>query len=162
MMSPPALPGHCHEPLQPPPAPAGQASKLFDEVVFPIASSHHPLGSGESLADLQTLPLIQLDASAWNGLDWHDWFAHFGVRYQAPADALTFNQVNLVFDAVLQGMGVGLGWEAMARDRIAAGLIRPVSDFVVRTGQADYLVHDRQTLPSPAAQVFADWLLGQP
>ncbi|MNC45638.1 hypothetical protein D3C75_946150 [compost metagenome] len=49
----------------------------------------------------------------------------------------------------------------MARDRINSGLIRQVCDFEVRTGQADYLVHDRQTLPSPAAQVFAEWLLAQ-
>lgn len=69
--------------------------------------------------------------------------------------------MNLVFDAVMQGMGVGLGWESMARDRINSGLIQPVSTFEVRTGQADYLVHDRQTLPSPAAQVFAEWLLRQ-
>jgi len=124
-----------------------QASKLFDEVIYPIASNNWDLR--------------QVDASAWNCLDWHDWFAHFGLRYQAPADAPTFNQVNLVFDAVMQGMGVGLGWESMARDRINSGLIRQVCDFEVRTGQADYLVHDRQTLPSPAAQVFAEWLLAQ-
>ncbi|WP_336335344.1 LysR substrate-binding domain-containing protein [Pseudomonas putida] len=138
-----------------------QASKLFDEVIYPIASSSWDLSQVDSLTALQALPLIQLDASAWNCLDWHDWFAHFGLRYHAPADALTFNQVNLVFDAVMQGMGVGLGWESMARDRINSGLIRQVCDFEVRTGQADYLVHDRQTLPSPAAQVFAEWLLGQ-
>jgi LysR family glycine cleavage system transcriptional activator len=138
-----------------------QARKLFDEVVYPIASSGWDLSQVESLEQLQALTLIQLDASAWNCLDWHDWFGHFGVRYQAPADALTFNQVNLVFDAVMQGMGVGLGWESMARDRINSGLIQPVSTFEVRTGQADYLVHDRQTLPSPAAQVFAEWLLRQ-
>jgi len=138
-----------------------QASKLFDEVIYPIASSRWDISQVDSLAALQAMPLIQLDASAWNCLDWHDWFAHFGQRYQAPADALTFNQVNLVFDAVMQGMGVGLGWESMARERINSGLIRQVCDFEVRTGQADYLVHDRQALPSPAAQVFAEWLLAQ-
>ncbi|WP_444756939.1 LysR substrate-binding domain-containing protein [Pseudomonas sp. A014] len=138
-----------------------QASKLFDEVIFPIASTARALPTIDNVAQLQGLPLIQLDASAWNCLDWHDWFSHFGLRYQPPADALTFNQVNLVFDAVLQGMGVGLGWEAMARERIKSGLIRPVSDFVVRTGQADYLVHDRQNPPSSAAEVFAEWLLEQ-
>jgi len=58
-------------------------------------------------------------------------------------------------------MGVGLGWESMARERINSGLIRQVCDFEVRTGQADYLEHDRQALPSPAAQVFAEWLLAQ-
>jgi DNA-binding transcriptional LysR family regulator len=138
-----------------------QASKLFDEVIYPIASGSWDLSHIDTLAGLQGLPLIQLDASAWNCLDWHDWFAHFGVRYQAAADALTFNQVNLVFDAAMQGMGIGLGWESMARDRISSGLIQRVCDFEVRTGQADYLVHDRQTVPSPAAQVFAEWLLAQ-
>ncbi|KJK15750.1 LysR substrate-binding domain-containing protein [Pseudomonas sp. NPDC087612] len=136
-----------------------KASKLFDEAIYPIASVKRALPAVQSLSALQALPLIQLDASAWNCLDWQDWFGHQGLRYQAPANAVTFNQVNLVFDAVMQGMGVGLGWEFMARERIDNGLIRQVSEFVVHTGQADYLVHDKQALRSPAAQVFEDWLL---
>ncbi|MGH8380192.1 LysR substrate-binding domain-containing protein [Pseudomonas sp.] len=136
-----------------------KADKLFDETIYPIASAKHTLPAITSLDMLQTLPLIQLDASAWNCLDWQDWFSHQGLRYQAPADALTFNQVNLVFEAVLQGMGVGLGWEFMARERIEQGSIRQVSAFVVHTGQADYLVHDKQAPCAPAAQVFAAWLL---
>ncbi|WP_327440048.1 LysR substrate-binding domain-containing protein [Pseudomonas donghuensis] len=136
-----------------------KASKLFDETIYPIASVKRDLPAVHSLSELQALPLIQLDASAWNCLDWQDWFAHQGLRYQAPAHAVTFNQVNLVFDAVMQGMGVGLGWEFMARERIDSGSIRQVSAFVVHTGQADYLVHDKQALRSSAAQVFEDWLL---
>ncbi len=136
------------------------ADKLFDETIYPIASVKRSLPAVSSLSELQTLPLIQLDASAWNCLDWQDWFGHQGVRYKAPADAVTFNQVNLVFEAVLQGMGVGLGWEFMARERIDNGDIYPVSGFVVHTGQADYLVHDKQAPCSPAAQVFQGWLLG--
>ncbi|WEJ23234.1 LysR substrate-binding domain-containing protein [Pseudomonas sp. SD17-1] len=136
-----------------------QADKLFDECIYPIVSTQRALPPADSLAALQALPLIQLDASAWNCLDWPDWFAHLGVRYKAPADAVTFNQITLVFDAVMQGMGVGLGWEFMARECIASGQVRPVSEFVVHTGQADYLVHDRQRVCSPAAQVFRDWLL---
>ncbi|MCS5516361.1 LysR substrate-binding domain-containing protein [Pseudomonas qingdaonensis] len=87
-----------------------QADKLFDECIYPIVSTQRALPPADSLAALQALPLIQLDASAWNCLDWPDWFAHLGVRYKAPADAVTFNQITLVFDAVMQGMGVGLGW----------------------------------------------------
>ncbi|MCY1426968.1 Glycine cleavage system transcriptional activator [compost metagenome] len=137
-----------------------KASKLFDEAIYPIASVKRALPAVHSLSELQALPLIQLDASASNCLDWQDWFGHQGLRYQAPANAVTFNQVNLVFDAVMQGMGVGLGWEFMARERIDNGLIRQVSAFVVHTGQADYLVHDKQAPCSPAAQVFQGWLLG--
>lgn len=136
-----------------------KAEKLFDETIYPIASVKRALPTVNSLEALQTLPLIQLDASAWNCLDWQDWFSHQGLRYRAPAEAVTFNQVNLVFEAVVQGMGVGLGWEFMARERIEQGSIRQVSAFVVHTGQADYLVHDKQAPRSPAAQVFADWLL---
>lgn len=136
------------------------ADKLFDETIYPIASIKRSLPVIDTVEALQALPLIQLDASAWNCLDWQDWFSHQGLRYQAPADAVTFNQVNLVFEAVLQGMGVGLGWEFMARERIEQGLIRQVSTFVVHTGQADYLVHDKQAPCSPAAQVFQNWLLG--
>ena len=36
------------------------------------------------------LPLIELDASAWNCIDWRDWFEHFAIDHVPADDALTF------------------------------------------------------------------------
>jgi len=137
------------------------AAELFAETVYPIASRHLPLPAAISLEQLPDLPLIQLDASGWNCIDWRDWFQHFGLSYSAAPGAPGFNQLTLVFSAVLQGMGVGLGWDFMARELIEKGELQRVGEFAFSTGQADYLVHVRHKRLSASAVLFRDWLLEQ-
>ncbi|WP_097305073.1 LysR substrate-binding domain-containing protein [Pseudomonas chlororaphis] len=137
------------------------AAPLFAEIVYPIASRQLRFEPGIGLAQLPGLALIQLDASEWNCIDWRDWFRHFGLDYNPPPNALVFNQLTLLFNAVIQGMGVGLGWDFMARELIDKGELQRVSDLAFHTGQADYLVHVRQRRLSASALLFRDWLLAQ-
>ncbi|MGZ0782332.1 LysR family transcriptional regulator [Pseudomonas sp. TKO26] len=137
------------------------AVSLFDEVVYPIVSRHLALPEVSELVQLAELPLIQLDASAWNCIDWRDWFRHFGLDYSAPPGAMGFNQLTLMFSAVQQGMGVGLGWDFMASQLVARGELQRVGQWAFRTGQADYLVHPRHKRLSASGQLFRDWLVAQ-
>ncbi|WP_438821904.1 hypothetical protein, partial [Escherichia coli] len=50
------------------------AVSLFAEMVYPIVSRRLELPVVQELAQLAELPLIQLDASEWNCIDWRDWF----------------------------------------------------------------------------------------
>ncbi|MQA55012.1 LysR substrate-binding domain-containing protein [Pseudomonas piscis] len=135
------------------------ATPLFAEIVYPIASRRLELPVVSELGQLAALPLIQLDASAWNCIDWRDWFRHFGLDYSAPPGALGFNQLTLMFSAVQQGLGVGLGWDFMARDGVAKGELLRVGDWAFHTGQADFLVHLRNRRLSASGQLFHDWLV---
>lgn len=139
--------------------PSLRAEPLFEERIYPICSRELVLDEPADVAGLRELPLIQIDSSAWNCIDWADWFRHFGVDYRPPANVLTFNQVTLAFNGVLQGMGVGLGWDFMAREQLEAGLIRRVGPYCYSTGRADYLVHNRHKPLSMAAESFRCWLL---
>ncbi|AZC20732.1 LysR substrate-binding domain-containing protein [Pseudomonas sp. CMR5c] len=135
------------------------ATPLFAEIVYPIASRRLELPVVSELEQLAALPLIQLDASAWNCIDWRDWFRHFGLDYSAPPGALGFNQLTLMFSAVQQELGVGLGWDFMARDGVAKGELLRVGDWAFHTGQADFLVHLRNRRLSASGQLFHDWLV---
>ncbi|SEJ62320.1 DNA-binding transcriptional regulator, LysR family [Pseudomonas linyingensis] len=137
------------------------AELLFPEIVYPLASARLQTAPVGTPAEVAALPLIELDASAWNCIDWRDWFRHFGLEHIPAEDAPTFNQVTLAFKAIEQGLGVGLGWEFMARDGIARGELKRVGAFAFVTGNADYLVHPRHKPLSAAAATFRDWLLGQ-
>ncbi|MDN0085691.1 LysR substrate-binding domain-containing protein [Crenobacter sp. SG2305] len=135
------------------------ATPLFPEVVYPVCSRTLPVPEVHTVEELSQLPLIQLDASAWNCLDWRDWFHHFEFDYTPPAGATTFNQVTLALNAVLQGMGIGLGWEFMVQELVDKGELARVGPFAFTTGQADYLVHARHKSLSAAAECFRDWLV---
>jgi LysR family glycine cleavage system transcriptional activator len=135
------------------------ATPLFPEVVFAVCRPDMPLPPVERVEQLRDLPLIQLDSREWNCMDWAEWFRQLGVSYTAPSQAITFNQVTLVYNAALQGLGVGLGWDYMVRDALDRGQLKVVGDFACRTGRSDYLVHARHRSLTPAARLFRDWLL---
>lgn len=136
-----------------------EASPLFAERIYPVCRTDYPVGEPESPQALLRCQLIQLDSRAWNCLDWSEWFGHFGIEYRSPAEALTFNQVTLVFNAALEGMGVALGWDFMVADAIERGQLKQLGRFVYETGRHDYLVHLRHKRLSKAAQTFRDWML---
>ena len=135
------------------------AEPLFAEKVYPVARPDLILAEISQPADLQGLPLIELDASGWNCMDWRDWFRHFGLEHKADAQRPTFNQVTLAYQAIVQGMGVGLGWDFMVRDKIERGELRRVGPFEFFSTNADYLAHSRPKTLSDAAITFQRWLL---
>ena len=137
------------------------ADFLFPEIVYPIASARLETAPVASLADVAALPLIELDASAWNCIDWRDWFEHFAIDHVPADDALTFNQLTLSYKAVEQGLGVGLGWDFMVREAIERGELQRAGPFELVTGNAEYLVRSRHRPQSEAATLFRDWLLAQ-
>lgn len=139
--------------------PSLEAVPLFAERIYPVCRTDYPVAELASPEALLNCQLIQLDSSAWNCLDWHEWFSHFDIEYQPPADALTFNQVTLVYNAAREGMGIALGWDFMVMGPIERGELKLVGHFVYETGRHDYLVHLRHKRLSKAAQVFRDWML---
>ncbi len=135
------------------------STPLFPELVYPICSTSLTLPSPETPSDLVGLPLIQLDSRAWDCMDWRDWFRHFDIDYAPSRNTLTFNQVTLVFSAALKRLGVGLGWEYMARQAIEAGELYRLGNFVCETGRWDYLVNSKYRPLSEAARIFRDWIV---
>lgn len=132
-----------------------KAAPLFAERIRPIAAPHLDLPPISSVADLTTLPLIQLDSRDWNCMDWPSWFRHFGVAYTPLEKALTLNQVTLTLNSAQEGLGVALGWEFMTEELLASGKLKQVGQFEYETGFHDYLVHSRSRILSPAPNFFA-------
>lgn len=135
------------------------AEALFAERVYPVAQPGFIHTQPKEASELAKLPLIQLDTREWDCIDWPTWFAYFGLAYQMPKEALTFNQVTLVYQAVKEGLGVGLGWDFMVSDALKKGELEVVSDLVFDTGKIDYLVYSKAKPLKPAAQLFRDWLI---
>ena len=131
---------------------------LFAERVYPVCRSDLELPELQTLADLKELPLIELDSSAWDCIDWVDWFAHFNEEYTPRPHSLKFNQVSLSYRAALEGLGVSLGWDFMVAQAISEGRLRRVGEFVYDSGKYDFLVHGIKEPLKPAAQTFKEWL----
>ena len=135
------------------------AVEVFPEIIYPICSTHFDAPPIAQPVQIQQLPLVQLDPQSWRWANWGDYFAHFGVPFEPPAHPFICNQLTLAISACIKGVGVALAWDYIARDLIDNAIVRPLGDFVWRTGQSDYLVHARGKPLSDAAQTFKAWLL---
>ncbi|WP_245965048.1 LysR substrate-binding domain-containing protein [Trinickia dinghuensis] len=132
---------------------------LIPTVVYPVCSPELQVPSPATPSDLCALPLIQLDSHEWDCIDWQDWFAYFNVDYQIPRKAITFNQLTLTLNAAIEGLGVSLAWDSMARPAIEAGKLKRLGEFQYEAQRGDHLVYSRHRPLSAQASTFKDWLL---
>ncbi|MEH6578474.1 MAG: LysR substrate-binding domain-containing protein [Amphritea sp.] len=111
------------------------ADFLFSEEVFPVCTPefmelHPEVGTLEGLLKL---PLLDLDpefwkAKWWSPVDWPFWLQQCGIEHDDTQVEMYFSHFPLLLDAVLQGIGVGLGWRHLVQDMLDEGrLVAPLS-----------------------------------
>ncbi len=133
--------------------------KLFEEEIYPIASTKYEFPLINDPSDLLNLKLLQLDPKKWRWMNWKTWFKHFNIVYEAPSNLPVYNQVTLALNASSLGLGVTLGWNFIAKDLIKQNLLKKVGNFTFKTGYSDYLVYSQSKSLSYAAEIFKTWLL---
>lgn len=136
------------------------AIKLFDEVILPVCSPSFMAGrSSLATEDLVTAPLIEFDSAITTNTSWRTWLRNRGIAQESLNIAFQMTNHDLVYRAVCAGKGIALGWSyGVLRDLRDGTLIRPVIDQVV-TGNAEYLVHAKDSPLSESAQRFQAWIL---
>jgi LysR family transcriptional regulator, glycine cleavage system transcriptional activator len=135
------------------------AVRLFPEIVYPVYSPACYQGSiPTSLNALANAPLIHLDSTEWDCLDWRDWFAHFAHVF-ASSPVLSFNQTGLIVEAARRGLGIALGWDFIVGPFVRALELSAIPDMTLVTGRHDYLVYPRCKPLSADAVTFRDWLI---
>jgi LysR family transcriptional regulator, glycine cleavage system transcriptional activator len=89
---------------------------------------------------------------------WQLWFEAAGLGGIEGRRALSFNYSNLMLQAAVDGLGVGLSQHALAGDDLAAGrLVRPF-DISLPTEYAYYVVTPEASAERPKTAAFRDWL----
>lgn len=135
------------------------AAEEIIAVTGPRGAAVEPLPAAP--ADLAAARLIHLDEPYRSAADWAAWFRSAGVDPARVPRGLVINDYVLVIQAVMEGQGIALGWRHLTDGLIRAGLLRPVTDHVLRTGASFHVVWPRDMpLTAPAATV-RDWLLVQ-
>lgn len=141
--------------------PAGDAVSLasMGDEVFPVCSPQ--LIADRPEPRLFDLPLIDVEwrDPAWAG--WSRWAALAGLGKLPAHSGLRFNHYTDAIYAAINSEGVMLGWR-----RLIAGLLD--EGRLVRLGERSAVPAERYHLlragsrkPSPAASLFAEWLVGE-
>jgi LysR family glycine cleavage system transcriptional activator len=139
------------------PWPGVRARPLMDDGLYPVMSPAYHAASGRPRkpADLRGLRLLHdRDPNA----SWDAWRAAHGPASLDVRRGPRLASSDLVLRAAVQGQGVALARDRLARDDVASGaLLRPLGDLDVKLGVGYWFVlPDREPTPA-AAQVLA-WL----
>jgi LysR family transcriptional regulator, glycine cleavage system transcriptional activator len=134
--------------------PRVDAEKLFDQVIFPVASPQLAR-SITSPADLARVPVI-VEPNA--GFSWQAWLVPEGHAGVTLGPGPEFSDSSLCLDAAISGSGVFLAFETLAADALAQGSI--VAPFAGRhrTGNSYWLASAQGQRKTNAMRAFADWI----
>ncbi|WPO43958.1 LysR substrate-binding domain-containing protein [Tardiphaga sp. 42S5] len=136
--------------------PGLRSEKLFDEVLFPVASPGLDIGAIlERPPEIRNALLLRDEK-----LPWSIWFRHIGVPTDHPVRGMSFSDANLLLQAAAAGRGVALGRGALVADELAQGSLTRLSDTQAECAFGYYLVY-RPTVMSEKISFFREWLLAQ-
>jgi DNA-binding transcriptional LysR family regulator len=136
---------------------------LADEEIFPVVGASYlaKFGMPKTVEELATHRLIHLEEPYREAASWDEWFQSAGGSLGDTARGLRINDYGLVIQAVMEGQGIALGWRHLASRLLASGLLVPVTDHVMKTGKAFYVVWPKNRELSDNARKVRDWLAAQ-
>jgi DNA-binding transcriptional LysR family regulator len=142
-------------------APAG-ATRLFSEILVPVA--HPSLGEAaiEDPARLRRHVLIDYDDSSRPWLQWKHWLRGAGHKTGTSGQGrLLFNQYDQVVQAALAGQGVALGRLALVGNLLADGKLALATARPPVTTDHGYWLLARPGADSRALPAVRDWILAE-
>jgi LysR family glycine cleavage system transcriptional activator len=142
-------------------APAG-ATRMFGEVLVPVAHPSLKVTAIEDEAQLHRHVLIDYDDSSRPWLQWKNWLRESGHKVLPPAGGrLLFNQYDQVVQAALAGQGVALGRLALVGNLLAEGKLTPATSLAPVATSHGYWMLARPNASSPAFSKVRDWILAE-
>ncbi|RED50762.1 transcriptional regulator GcvA [Aestuariispira insulae] len=89
---------------------------------------------------------------------WADWFKAAGIDQDGSLSGPRFEQIYMVIQAALAGLGVAILPSFLVQDEVASGkLVVPV-DLAVPSEQAYYLIYPEQRAEEWSIQQFCNWV----
>jgi LysR family glycine cleavage system transcriptional activator len=136
------------------------AVQIASEEIFPVCApellqSGLPLRTPE---DLKAYPIVRTVSPIITD-DWPFWLQQAGADIDAFSDEIYCETLGFSMNAILDGLGVGIGRALLVQDDLASG--RLVAPFDLRCpSYAGYHVLSRQDRSGlPKVRIFKQWLL---
>ena len=132
------------------------SAKLFDDTLRPMCAPklRHQLPDVVTAQVLQNIPLLHHEEDE----DWPRWFADQGLIRPGFVKGLNFSDPGLVLDAAARGLGVCLGSERLAAERLATGALVGFG-AAIPAARATYLLTHPRNLKRPGVAELWEWFL---
>jgi len=133
-----------------------QALKLLDEVVLPVCAPSLLQGASSlSPEAIARLPLLQ---QSTRPDAWRQWFEAQSVAAPQALAGARFELFSMTAAAAVQGMGLALVPQLLIGDELARGDLVVACKQALASDRAYALICPEREAPSPAVQLFRDWL----
>jgi LysR family transcriptional regulator, glycine cleavage system transcriptional activator len=134
--------------------------RLMGEVVVPVASPTMLARLPAPMApeDVARFTLLQ---HTTRPLAWEEWLQAVGVRHIDGRAGPRFDQIIMVIQAAIAGLGLALLPRFLIQEELGSGKLVVAVDRPVRSEHAYYLVHPVHKADLQRVVVFRNWLLGQ-
>jgi DNA-binding transcriptional LysR family regulator len=142
--------------------PSYEARMFAPEKIITVASPAYisRYGRPDDVRAFASHNLIHLEEPWRQAATWEDWLADAGVALPPKNRGLLINDYVSVIQAALNGQGIALGWRHLVDAMLADGRLVPMSDHVMVTGSAFYVVWQKDRALSGNAVKVRDWLVG--
>ncbi len=141
-----------------------EAELLQLDDLFPICSPSLLKGPKplREPRDIANFPL--LSDNDWRPAEyefWSGWFELAGISDLGLKPDVTFTASNLMIDAAIGGLGIGLGNTMLAGEDIKAGRLVKPFDLTLKLETGYFLVYGQGALRRPKIKAFRDWVFDQ-
>jgi LysR family glycine cleavage system transcriptional activator len=136
-----------------------EADLLFRDELVPVCSRElaDRLRGKVTARRLLDMPLLHLNARR---RDWPDWIAMMGLAREPDRRDMHFEDLSIVYQCAIDGLGVAMGQRKYLAEEIANGrLVVPVDRPLTRD-DGYYLVCPRESAHDAKIETFRAWLLG--
>jgi len=135
--------------------PGAAMVRLMGEEVVPVCSRALYAQIG-GVADLTRMILLQ---HTTRPQAWRDWFEHVGVDCPNALSGPRFEQLSMVIQAAVAGLGVALMPKFLVETEISQQQLLVPFPFAVKSPQSYYLAYPEKNAGKPAVIKFRDWIL---
>jgi LysR family glycine cleavage system transcriptional activator len=133
-----------------------RAELLFPQKLAPMCSANHPaVQKGVSGSDPK-----ELIVNSRHPTEWSDWFSAAGISAHAQPSGQFLDGRELVAEAVLAGLGIGLMEVSIFDRHIRDGELVQLGQ-ALHTGWGHYLVVPEGAPASPPREAFREWILSE-
>lgn len=108
----------------------------------------------QRLDDIGRYPLLAID---WPANLWRDWLQRVGYAGPAPAREITFDSIQVVYEATAAGMGLALANYPLSEPYLAQGRVQRLFDVEAPLNGSYHLVSTPELLRLSPVQAFWHW-----
>jgi LysR family transcriptional regulator, glycine cleavage system transcriptional activator len=90
--------------------------------------------------------------------DWPDWLETAGLNDLKPARRIPLDDMSLIYQGMLDGLGVGICFSQYLPQDLAEGRLHLLSPVTLHRQRGFYLVCPKETAGNPGVAAFIDWI----